>query len=500
MKALKKLVASVAAIVMALTVFAAPAQATTITITGGASGSEYAAYKLMSATDGGDGKFSYTVNSTYSSILKEVSGKTTDAEVISYVSGLDAAGTRTFADAVYAKVKSMSADYTSSSNSFSGVDQGYYLIVETKTGSDQDTYSLVMLDTAGKDDVSVATKESAPSLEKKVQEKNDSTGTTSAWQDGADYDIGDNVPFKLTGTVSAKYADYKMYKYVFHDTLSNGLTFNSSSVVVKVDGTTIDASNYTVNTSTTDGCSFEIVFNDLKTITGATVTASSNITVEYTAKLNDNAVIGSAGNPNVAKLEYSNNPYDTTNPTTGKTPEDKVIVFTYKLVANKTDKDGNALSGAGFTLYKLIKGENGAEDSYQAVGSEITGVTTFNFTGIDAGTYKLVETTVPAGYNKAEDLVFQVVATYDTDSTDPKLTDITIKDSTGAVISGENKVFTTNLAAGTATTNVVNNSGTELPSTGGIGTTIFYVVGGVLVFVAVVALVAKKRMTGAEQE
>lgn len=468
--------------------------AANITITGGASGSGYAAYKLMSATDGGDGKFSYTVNSKYSSVLQEVSGKTTDAEVISYVSRLDAAGTRTFADAVYAKVKSMSADYTTTTSSFSGVDQGYYLIVETKTGSTTDTYSLVMLDTAGKDDISIATKEGTPELTKKVKEKNDSTGTTSDWQDGADYDIGDTVPFQLTGTLPDNYANYKTYAYTFHDKMSSGLTFNASSVVVKVDGTEIAASNYTVVSSNlTDGCTFEVQFTDLKQI--ASITASSKITVEFNATLNDNAKIGSEGNPNVAYLEYSNNPYDTTNPTTGKTPEDKVIVFTYKLVANKTDKDGNALAGAGFTLYKLKKGVDGAADSYEAVGSEITGVTTFNFSGLDAGTYKLVETTVPAGYNKAEDLVFEVVATYDTDSAAPSLTDITIKNSDGTVISGEGKVFTTNLADGTATTNVVNNSGTELPSTGGMGTTIFYVVGTILVLGAAVLLITRKRMS-----
>ena len=198
-------------------------------------------------------------------------------------------------------------------------------------------------------------------------------------------------------------------------------------------------------------------------------------------------MIGSAGNPNQAKLEYSNNPYGDG---TGKTPWDKVIAFTYQLVANKVDKDGAPVVGAGFTLYKW----SNEQDKYVAVGSEIKGVTTFNFKGIDAGKYKLVESTVPDGYTKAEDLVFTVVATYDTEDLEPKFGTLTIKDGNKVISEGEGNVFTVNLAAGSFTTNVVNLTGTTLPSTGGMGTTVFYVVGGGLMAVAVVLLVTKKRM------
>ena len=491
MKRTKKTVSILLALVMtvcsALTAFAA-----NITITGGASGAEYAAYRLLKATDGGDGKIAYTLNSKYTDILQDITGKTTGSDIVDYISKLDAEAIREFADSVYGEIKSASitADVTATGNEFNNVDQGYYLIAETKTGGDSDTYSLVMLDTAGKSNITVETKEDAPTVTKKVTEKNDSTGDTST-QDAADYDIGDNVPFTLTGTVSAKYADYKKYYYAFHDTLSSGLKFNADSVVVKIDGTTIDTSKYSVvTTGPTDGCTFEIVFDNLKSINS--VTKDSEITVEYTAELLSTATVGGSGNTNTVKLEYSNNPYDKDDgkPGTGKTPEDKVTVFTYKLVVNKVDGNKQALEGAGFTLYKY----DSATSDYVAVGAEITGKTTFTFTGLDAGKYKLVETTVPDGYNQADDIVFTVEATYNTNSVDPKLTDLVVKDKDGAVISGTDKVFSITLNEGKVSTDVVNNSGTELPSTGGMGTYMFYIIGGIMVAVAIVLIVSKKRM------
>lgn len=495
---MKKIKNLISVFVMAIMVFSmtATAFAANITINGGASGSEYAAYKLLNATDGGDGKFAYTVNEKYAAALKAVTGAETDAQIVAYISGLDTDGIRAFADAIYAEVKEMQADATTATDEFTGVDQGYYLIVETKTGNKQDTYSLVMLDTAGQDNVTITTKEDTPTLEKKVQEKDDSTGTTSGWQDGADYDIGDAVPFKLTGTVSDKYENYEKYYYVFHDEMSSGLTFNKDSVVVKVDGTVVTG-GYEVVSPAADGDTFDVVFDDLKQITGATVNADSKITVEFTATLNSGAVVGTPGNPNTAKLEYSNNPYDEGEgkPETGETPKDKVVVFTYELIANKVDGKGEALEGAGFTLYKF----NAETDEYEAVGEEITGVTTFTFTGLDAGQYKLVETTVPAGYNKADDLYFTVAAVYDTNSPNPTLTELIVKDKDGNTISaGEDAVFSTDVTVGSVNTNVINNSGTELPSTGGIGTTIFYVVGGLMMLVAVVLLVTKRKMANHE--
>ena len=488
MKRVKRVLALLAAFALVLAM-AVPALAASITING--TGKTYKAYKLLNATVSGTGedkKISYTVNEKYTDILKAATSVTDAKNIIKEIEKkTDAAAIRSFANDVYAKIKAakITEDYTSTDKKFTNVDKGYYLIVETELNDEADTYSLVMLNTADQDSVTVDSKEDSPTFEKKIKEKNDSTGVESGWQDGADYDINDVVPFKLQGTVPQNYGAYNTYKYVFHDEMSSGLTFDASSVVVKVDGTAITSGYSVVTESLKDDCTFEVQFENLKNISA--VTAGCTITVEYNATLNDKAVIGSAGNPNQAKLEYSNNPYGDG---TGKTPWDKVIAFTYQLVANKVDKDGISVEGAGFTLYKWSDEEN----KYVAVGNEIKGVTTFNFKGIDAGKYKLVESTVPDGYTKAEDLEFTVVATYDTENLEPKFGTLTIKAGDKVISEGEGKVFTVDLAAGSFTTNVVNLTGTTLPSTGGMGTTVFYVVGGGLMAVAVVLLVTKKRM------
>ena len=204
---MKKILAVLASLIMVLamgmTTFAA-----NITIKGGANGSQYAAYKLLNVTDGGEGKYAYTLNDKYLDALQKVTGKTEERDIVNYISELTAEETRTFADAVYTEIKDVAPEAVTDTDKFENMEQGYYLIVEKQTGDAQDTYSLVMLDTAGKEDVEVTTKEDKPELEKKVKEKNDSTGAESDWQDGADYDIGDEVPFQLTGTVEKNYDNY----------------------------------------------------------------------------------------------------------------------------------------------------------------------------------------------------------------------------------------------------------------------------------------------------
>lgn len=501
MKLFKKLAsfilafAMVMAIAMPSVVMAADGKST-ITVDGATAGSEYVAYKLFNATDDGNGHFSYTVNSKYETVLKEVTGKSTGAEIVKYLDGIkdNATAVREFADKVYAKVKTMDVDYTAANGVFAEVDQGYYLIAQTKIGTNE-AYSLVMLGTAGKNNLKITPKTGVPTFEKKIKEKNDSTGVESGWQDASDYDIGDKVPFKLTGTVSDKYDNYKTYYYAFHDKMDDTLEFNADSVVVKIDGKEVAKEKYTLNTKTTDGCTFEVVFNDLKTVSP---TKPENVTVEYTATLKDTAKLGSVGNFNKGKLEFNNNPYyegEGKPETPGETPWDEVVVFTYKLIANKTDGQGDALAGAGFTLYKFNKDT----DDYVKVKEIEAGETTkFEFTGADAGKYKLVETTVPDGYNKADDLVFEVKGTYEAvNKTDPlkapTLTKLEIFDEKGNSITGEDKVFTTNLAAGTATTNIKNLTGSELPSTGGMGTTVLYAAGTLMILAAAAFLVMKKK-------
>ena len=271
---------------------------------------------------------------------------------------------------------------------------------------------------------------------------------------------------------------------------------------VTIDGAAAAEGTYTLNTAPQNNESFTVTFANLKMQTA--VTKDSVIRVEYTATLLPGAVVGGAGNSNTAHLEYSNNPNDngTGTPTTGNTPEDKVVVFTYSLIANKTDEDNKALSGAGFTLYKY-NAQSMAEDKYEPVGTEMTGVTTFTFKGVDAGMYKLVETTVPAGYNKAEDMYFTVTAEYaaTSDNASPSVTKLeitSVNDAAGKQIVDATGTptfsFTGVASAGTLTTDIVNLKGILLPSTGGIGTTIFYIIGGIMVVGAGVLLVTRKRM------
>lgn len=362
------------------------------------------------------------------------------------------------------------------------VPTGYYLIKDKGPVSEGETYSLYVVEVAGP--TTISPKVSQVTSEKKVKDINDSTGVGSDWQDSADYDIGDKVPFQLKGTVAADYDKYTVYKFVFHDTESAGLTFDKDSVVVKVDNTVIDSGYTVVTEGLNDGCTFEIQFTDLKTIDS--VEAGSVITVDYKSTLNENAVIGSTGNTNKMKLEYSNNPNDKQGGTTGNTPEDTVVVFSYKTIINKVDGDSKSLTGAAFKLEKLIKGADEAADTWTLVKKYTVDAdnpaSTFEFTGLDDGTYKLTETVTPAGYNTIDPISFEITAS-----------------DNGTVITGldgdNNTItFAKNLEAGSLSANVVNKAGSILPSTGGMGTTLLYIIGAILVVGAGVLLVARRRM------
>lgn len=485
------LLAMLLALAMSVTAFAAD-----IVINDPDSGTTYLGYKLLNATsDTTDTNWYYSVNNKYAAVMKTAAGNAdmTDEALIDAIRGYNAEDLRTFADAVYRGIKgaSISADATTSNKKFESADQGYWLIADATDNNGQDAAnSLVILDTAGRSEVTVTPKKDTPTVEKKVLED-----SNNVWQDGADYDIGDAVPFKLTGTLPDNYSSYTAYAYTFHDKLSDGLTFDADSVKVEIDGTDV-TSAFTVKTggaggTITDSCSFEVTCADLKKVTaeGLTISADSQIVVTYTATLNENAVIAGIGNPNAVYLEYSNNPY---NSTTGQTPEDKVTVFTFKLDVDKVDTEKNPLKGAGFTLYKS-DGESGWTKVEEITAGETT---KFTFTGLDSGDYKLVESTVPDGYNPIADILFTVEATYETTSDDPKLTNLVIKDSEGEVISGDGKQFAVTLTPAedgiNIKTTVENRTGAELPSTGGIGTTIFTVTGILLMLGAAVYLFFKK--------
>ena len=391
----------------------------------------------------------------------------------------------------------------------SGLAAGYYL-VKDQDGSltnDNDSYTEYIIQVVG--NVTATPKSDVPEVQKKVKDINDSTDTTKTdWQDSADYDIGDSIPFQLKATLADNVSSYTTYKVVFHDTLSKGLTYNNDAKVyigdTETNGFTVTA---TVNADGTT--TLTVSCDDVKALGAGN---SSVITVEYTAKLNENAVLGSAGNPNEVYLEYSNNPNKSEegNNETGETPKDVVIVFTYKTIINKVDSENTPLTGAAFKLEKLIKGKDGAADTWTTVKEFTVDETTtsFTFSGLDDGQYKLTETKTPAGYNTIDPIYFVIEATHDETADAPTLKTLNayLTDANGnkqtEMKDGESvniDLGTVDLTAGSITTTVVNKSGSELPSTGGIGTTIFYVLGGVLVLAAVVLLVTKKRMSGAEK-
>lgn len=224
----------------------------------------------------------------------------------------------------------------------------------------------------------------------------------------------------------------------------------------------------------------------LQGIDGVTLNKDTKVVVTYSAKLNENAVIGSAGNPNRVYLTYSNNPNKGGEGDTGKTPDDKNIVFTYKTVVNKVemvDQDKKPLKGAAFKLEKKQ-----SDETYKEVKSFTAGDdTTFTFTGLDDGDYRLTEITTPAGYNTIKPIDFTITATHDTESEDPQLLTLSGKATTGEAN------FASDTNAGSLTTDVVNKKGSTLPSTGGIGTTIFYVAGCAMVVLAGVMITARKK-------
>ena len=390
----------------------------------------------------------------------------------------------------------------------SGLAAGYYL-VKDQDGSltgDADAYTEYIIKVVS--DTTATPKSSVPTVEKKVKDTNDSTGVTSDWQDSADYDIGDSIPFQLKATLANNVSSYTTYKVVFHDTLSKGLTYNNDAKVY-IGGTETNGFTVTATVNADGTTTLTVSCDDVKALGAGN---SSVITVEYTVKLNENAVLGSAGNPNEVYLEYSNNPNKSENGNneTGETPKDVVIVFTYKTIINKVDSENAPLTGAAFKLEKLIKGKDGAADTWTTVKEFTVDETTtsFTFSGLDDGQYKLTETKTPAGYNTIDPIYFVIEATHDVTADAPTLKTLNayLTDANGnkqtEMKDGESvniDLGTVDLTAGSITTTVVNKSGSELPSTGGIGTTIFYVLGGVLVLAAVVLLVTKKRMSGAEK-
>ena len=398
----------------------------------------------------------------------------------------------------------------------SSVPSGYYLIIDKTTDHQLDsldsTRSAYIVKVVY--DVNMAPKNSKVTNEKKVKDVNDSTGEKTDWQDSADHDIGDTVEFQITSTFT-DIAEFDDYEIEIEDTMSKGLTYNND-VKVELTYTTINPDNST-STATIDvtdaltkeftpytgtetkyvgGNVLKLSHTNIKSLVSGNL-KKAVFTTTYTTTLNEQAVVGEDGNPNKVTLTYDRDP---NNDSKGTTPADVNIVFTFKSDITKTNAHGLPLKGASFKLEKFVADPAGTQEvggvkgDWALVKEIATGDGTdeniFAFNGLDDGTYKLTETKVPDGYNSIKPMVFTVTAEHDIVSDDPKLTDLKAD-------GGEALTLTVTKADGSMNATVINHSGVQLPETGGIGTTIFYVVGGVLVVVAVIFLVTRRRMNKA---
>ena len=495
MKTIKRSIALVLAMILTLamcvTVFAAPnadQNTFSLTLNKAVKGHTYEAYQILSGDLSAD-------KATLSNIkwgegIKAEGQTALGGDAAGYAKKLADMGNnskelKAQAQIIGANLASASGSVTvtdpDAKNVISNLKPGYYLIKDKDDSlQGQESYTEFILHVT--DDVEANVKADVPSVEKKVKDTNDTTGDTTGWQDSADYDIGDDVPFQLTATLANNIESYKTYSLKFNDTLSKGLDYNNDAVIKLGDK---DVTSYFTPSYDATAKTLTFTCDDILAFGAKN---SDKIVVEYTAKLNENAVIGAAGNPNTVYLDFSNNPNNGGEGDRGKTPEDKVIVFTYKLTVNKVDKENKPLTGAEFSLFKKVNGKEELVEVKKILSTNAEG-TVFGFTGLDDGTYVLRETKTPDGYNSIEDQTFTISAKHDENSDDPKLTALTGDVASGSIIN-----LGVMLEKGELSTDVVNNKGSVLPSTGGAGRVAIYVIGAILVLGGGIVLVTKKRV------
>ena len=440
---------------------------------------------------------------------------------------------------------------TGNGTEYTGLTPGYYLVKDQDKSLDGTNvpYTLYVVQVVN-DTLTFIPKGDVPSTDKKIVEGDDKVDTNEA-------SIGDEVNYEITGKMPSNIVDYKTYYYMFTDTLSKGLTFKEDSIRVTVNGVDVTKYFWKgVGTyDETNGTTIRVGIQDIKALSlledpaVGEITATTEVVLTYTATLNENAVIAGDGNPNDVKLSYSNDPNNsgdgaTEPPTdkpeepkpehpTGETPKVEVVTYTTELTILKTDENNKFLPGVEFTLtgdgvnivlvteeifevaengeyWKLKDGtftttpptitgddtDNSAD--YDSVDTKYTKTTkvvakengetktgvvgtvqadgTVTFKGLGAGDYVLTETKTLPGYNTIEPIKFTLTFNAETKKFESTNSQITVESDN------------------TLGAKIVNQKGSLLPSTGGIGTTIFYVVGGILVIGAGILLVTKRRM------
>lgn len=514
MKRMKKLVSVLLATVMVLamttTVFA---DGYTITINNEATGHTYEAYQIFTGdlskgvlsnivwgsgiTADGQTALQNKYDTAETKSAAGVAEALTNDNAVQFAK--DAAG--------YLTNEKFESNYDSANTKYtiSGLVAGYYLVKDkdSSLANKDDAYTSYILQVVGNTEVSP--KSAKPTVDKQVHDEpaDAEAKATAGWGESADHAINESFQFKLIANLPAdtNFNAYEKYKVVFNDTMSEGVTFESIASVT-VDGVTLADGQYTATaTAGQAGGSWTLTIEDIKGISGVDLTNGVDIVVIYNAHLNENAQVnhasGDTKNKNEVYLQYSNNPNANGEDELGKTPEDIVWVFTYEVDNTKVDATDSAnkkpLAGAGFRLYDstgnteigLIYDDtlgayrpvNSGETAVEMTSADGTGV--FNIKGLDAGTYVLKETTVPSGYNKCADTTVVIKATH-------------VEDTSGASA-------TTTLSSNSNVTNAIENKqGSTLPETGGMGTTIFYVIGAILVIGAGVVLITRKRMSASK--
>lgn len=479
---MKKLFAVLLALTLVLSMgtIAFAAGTGTITIDNALSGAKYNIYKILdfAPVEGSTTQGRYTVVEEWKDFLAgagaaylktnaetgtiEWNGEETDARKAELAK----------AAVAYAKEKGIAATATKTAANdgdvtFTDVPLGYYAI-DTSLGT---ICALTNVDNT----FNAHEKNEKPDIDKFVQEDSEMNNADEGWGKVNDADIDQVVNYKSTITVGVGATNY-----VMHDTMEAGLTFNNDVVVKLADGTVVDAANYTVVYPATDGHTFDVKFEN-SFIAG--LDKDDTFTVYYSATLNENANIVVDGNDNTVKLSYGED-------STWETAEHKTTTYTWKMDVLKYTMDGEKQVSLAGAKFQLLKGEeiltftqvadtNGVPTYMYDKNGTVTEITTdangkFILEGLDEGAYKLHETEAPAGYNKlAADMDVVITSEYD----EAALTaTYEINEETPATIEVENK------------------TGSLLPETGGIGTTIFYIVGITLMLGAAIVLISKKRM------
>lgn len=524
-KAMKKLMAALLAVAMvcamAIPAFAAGTGSNTLTINGTTDGHTYEAYQVFTGDlkgnvlsnivwgDGVDGAAILTDPELPASLSSATSAAELAAKLEALTSNSD--DVNTFAKVVSKHIKS-TAKHTSTAAgktyTISNLPDGYYFIKDaTDTMPDGATYSRYMLSIVT--NLAINAKDTTVTLDKEIQHNE-----TGEWGVVGDNQIGDTVKFRTITTVPDT-TGYTDYTYEIHDTMSPELTSNvktAADITIKVnDSTVLDAAYYSVTVDSTNSNKFTVSVKIIDAVKAGVLHANDKLYTYYTGVLNETAKVYPDGpQQNEAHLVYSNNPNDGG---TGRTPDQTVYDWTFKVDVTKVDGEdiNTKLEGAVFVLSKasgldlepdkdgnptknqtsLIKLVDNHDGTYTVANTNIT--TTYTMTtpaggqisikGLDDHTeYYLYETKAPGGYNALPAPV------------KIKITDNTYNLLGNQIVNQPNVVVNESNAYSGVGFNVENNAGTTLPGTGGIGTTIFYVIGGGLMVAAAILLITKKRM------